>query len=456
MEEDDKNNQFFNSNELVHFKKVNLFGLSNVGKKSLLLKFSHNSLNADKDMILKIQEDKNDEQQNNENNTNMKLVESVNKFSIKYQTNKILNINIYTTNLDNLELIKENLDTLLVFSECVIFMIDITSLKSFELIKEIIPLVYNELKKNIQYGEVPIFFINNKEDLDKDRIISGFEIKEFTDSFPNIKSFDLSLNKKDEENIEREQINEFISKFCETISEKTKTYSYKYEFLNLVKIHEPINLHKDAHILQQTEFKIILMLLGSSAVGKSSFALKLFQNKFTFVMTSTQGADLLFTCADLYGHLVKIELWDTAGQERLRSLPQKYYSKTDAMLLLFDVCDKNSFEDISGWIKSIREARGINEGENFNKKPEEEVVFLIGNKIDNVKKRQVKKEEAKQLANSFNLKYFEISVKNGINIYEIFSSLIFEANSKFKRESTNFALKKQLNNVKGHKKKKFC
>ena len=198
------------------------------------------------------------------------------------------------------------------------------------------------------------------------------------------------------------------------------------------------------------------MLLGSSAVGKSSFALKLFQNKFTFVMTSTQGADLLFTCADLYGHLVKIELWDTAGQERLRSLPQKYYSKTDAMLLLFDVCDKNSFEDISGWIKSIREARGINEGENFNKKPEEEVVFLIGNKIDNVKKRQVKKEEAKQLANSFNLKYFEISVKNGINIYEIFSSLIFEANSKFKRESTNFALKKQLNNVKGHKKKKFC
>ena len=54
MEEDDKNNQFFNSNELVHFKKVNLFGLSNVGKKSLLLKFSHNSVNIDKDIILKI------------------------------------------------------------------------------------------------------------------------------------------------------------------------------------------------------------------------------------------------------------------------------------------------------------------------------------------------------------------------------------------------------------------
>ena len=74
---------------------------------------------------------------------------------------------------------------------------------------------------------------------------------------------------------------------------------------------------------------------------------------------STSGKDIEKIAAKVGDSLVKIELWDTAGQERLRIIPKRYYSKVDGFLLLFDVSSMNTYEDVVGWIKDIREARGI-------------------------------------------------------------------------------------------------
>ena len=420
---------------LLHFKKVNLIGTSNVGKKTLISYIEHFS---DKNIDFEIKE-KNQENEIKINNT---LVELIKKLSIPYNESDKLNINIYITNIDsNIDFIKNNLDTLLNFSECIIFMIDITNANSFSSISELIPLIYGKMKENIEYGDVPIFFISNKLDLETNREVSGFEIKELIDHYNNINNYEISL--KLEKNENNENINEFILKLSDVISEKSKKYSFKYDSLNLVKIREPMSVSNDSKIFQDTVNTLNFMLLGSQTVGKTSFAQKLYNNNFSENTISTLGIDVVRTIAELYGHLVKIELWDTAGQERLKSIPKKYYSKGDAFFLLFDVCDKKSFDDISEWVKDIRKTRASDTEKDFEKKPSDEVLVLIGNKIDKDNERVIRKEDAINLAKKYNVKYYEMSCKQGINVYEIFCDVIFDTSSINRRESTNFVIQRR-------------
>ena len=436
---------------LCHFKKVNLFGPSNVGKKTLLSYIKH-YVDKGNDFEFK------DNIQNSTTNTNNNslLVEKIEKISLTYCETKKLDINLYISNIDDIDKIKDNLETLLSNSECIIVMIDISRAETFAAICEIIPLIYTEMKKNIEYGDIPFFFLSNKIDLEKEREVSGFEIKELIDTYANVQNFEISL--KLEKDANDETINNFITKICTTISESEKKYSFFYDNLNLVKIREPMTIPNDSDILQHADNTLNFLILGSQTVGKTSFAQKLFKNQFLETTLMTLGIDVIRTIAELYGNLVKIELWDTAGQERLRSIPKKYYCKGDGFFLLFDVTDRKSFDDISGWIKDIRQTRGSSGEQDFEKKPNDEVLVLIGNKIDKGAQRIVTKEEANDLAKKFDIKYYEISCKQGINIYETFCSVIFEASSQNRRESTNIVINRRKTKVQQlyHPEKKKC
>ena len=92
-------------------------------------------------------------------------------------------------------------------------MIDITSTNSFEQISESMPLIYQKMKSNIEFGEVPMFFISNKLDLEDNRVVSGFEIKELLDNYTGISNYEISLN-LDPNNANDDTINDFILKFC--------------------------------------------------------------------------------------------------------------------------------------------------------------------------------------------------------------------------------------------------
>ena len=436
---------------ITHFKKVNLFGSSKVGKKTLISYIEHYS-NKEIDFNPKKDEDEEDKK---EELSETNLVEDVKKLTIKYYDTRRLDINLYITNTKNTELILNNLDTLLSNSECVIFMVDISSSDSFSEISKLIPKIYEKMKQNIQYGEVPLFFISNKIDLELKREVSGFEIKELVDHYTSINNYEISLNL--EKNASDDTINEFIIKLCNTISESEKQYTFKHDSLNLVRICEPMKIYKENKIFKHAENTINLLLLGSQTVGKTSFAQKLFSNQFKEDTISTLGIDIESTVAELHDCLIKIELWDTVGQERLRSLPQKYYSKGDGFFLLFDVNDRKSFDDISGWIKDIRTARGVANEKDFEKRPSDEVLVLIGNKIDKIGQRQVTKEEAVELANKFDVKYYETSCKQGINLYEILCDIIFQASNSNKRESVQVVLLKRQDQAKSSKdKKKKC
>ena len=439
---------------LVHFKKVNLFGLSKVGKKTLINYIQHYS---DKDINFEIKKEdieKEDNDINKTNKSNSNLVEEITKLSIVYYDTRHLDINLYVTNIDNLELIKNNLDTLLSNSECAIFMVDITKTESFNKVSELIPLVYEKMKENIDVGDVPLFFISNKVDLEKKREVSGFEVKELIDHYSSINNFEITLNL--EKNANDETINDLIIKLCLALSEQEKKYTYKYDSLNLVKINEPMKIGKESLISKYAQSTMNLLLLGSSSVGKSSFVQKIFKNQFQEDMLSTLGIDIVKSIVEVCGSVMKLELWDTVGQERLKSLPAKYYSKGDGFFLLFDVNDKKTFEDISGWIKDIRKERANANEENFEKKTEDEVLVLIGNKIDKIGQRQVSREEAIALANKYNLSYYETSCKQGINLYEILCDILFQAASNTRKETTKIILSKRKDKAKHSGAKKKC
>ena len=279
---------------IAHFKKVNLFGSSKVGKKTLISYIQHFSNN---EIDFEIKND--DSEENIDNKENLNLVEDVKKISIKYYDTRRLDINLYITKTDNKDLISENLDTILLNSECVIFMIDITSTNSFKEVSELMPLVYEKMKANLQYGEVPLFFLSNKVDLEINREVSGYEVKELIDHYQGIINYEISL--KLEKNQSDDTINEFIIKLCNTISDQEKKYTFKYDSLNLVKICEPMKLNKESKIIKNVSNSLNLLLLGSQSVGKTSFAAKLFQNLFKEETITTLGVDIESTVTSLYG-----------------------------------------------------------------------------------------------------------------------------------------------------------
>jgi len=452
-ENDDKKNALLKNFDLAHFKKVNLIGGPNIGKKTLLSYLKHYMSDN-----YKFKMSEKTETEEEITNMNKNLVDSVTRISLKFYENDMLNINLYLTTIRDIDFIKDNIDTLFQYSECVLFMFDITSVDSFQKVYDIISIINEKMKEGMEIGDVPIFFISNKLDLEQDREVSGFEIKELSDNYKNTYNFEISL--KLEENATDQNINDFILKLCDTISEKTKKYSYKYDYLNLVKVKEPMAIpDKSSQILDFTDDSLTLILLGSQTVGKTSFINKIYNNLFVENTISTLGIDVMRTVAELYGRLIRIELWDTAGQERLRTIPQKLYSKGDGFFLIFDVCDKKSFDDISEWIKDIRKTRASADETDFEKKPIDENMILIGNKIDKVEGRVVTKEQATELAKKFNLDYFEMSCKQGINIYEIFSYVVFKGSSMARRTSTTIVLQRRKTKIQSlyqPKKKKCC
>ncbi|XP_024408985.1 ras-related protein Rab-26 isoform X4 [Desmodus rotundus] len=84
---------------------------------------------------------------------------------------------------------------------------------------------------------------------------------------------------------------------------------------------------------------------------------------------------------------VKLQIWDTAGQERFRSVTHAYYRDAHALLLLYDVTNKASFDNIQAWLAEIREyaQHGV-------------VLMLLGNKVDSAQERVVKREDGEKLA----------------------------------------------------------
>ena len=164
------------------------------------------------------------------------------------------------------------------------------------------------------------------------------------------------------------------------------------------------------------EYKVIL--IGNTAVGKTSLFKKLTTKEFSEKNISTIGMDKRSLPIEIKVNKnnkiekkeVNVSLVDTAGEERFRAITKNYYKGSDGILLLYDVTNKESFKNVESWIESIQDSLGKDNNSKY-------IIILIANKIDLIGvddfTREVEEEEAKAICEKNNLIWGgETSVKN--------------------------------------------
>ena len=201
-------------------------------------------------------------------------------------------------------------------------------------------------------------------------------------------------------------------------------------------------------------FKIVL--IGDTSVGKTNILSKYLSNEFDPDSKATVGVEFGTRDFKIENNTVKVQIWDTAGQERYRSITNAYYKGAKGSLLVYDITNPKTFENVDKWLSDLK----TNAEEKIS-------VVLVGNKTDLESERKISLEQGKEKAELFKLAFIETSALNGNNIEKAFNELIsdvyknhhelFEKQAKV--EITEKAI--DLDNVEENKenpenKKKFC
>ncbi|XP_077282990.1 ras-related protein Rab-37-like isoform X1 [Arctopsyche grandis] len=163
-----------------------------------------------------------------------------------------------------------------------------------------------------------------------------------------------------------------------------------------------------------------VMLLGDSGVGKTCLLVRFRDGTFlggNYI--STVGIDFRNKVVAVDGSKVKLQIWDTAGQERFRSVTHAYYRDAHALLLLYDVTNKTSFDNIRAWLGEIREYA-----------QDDVVIMLLGNKCDSGSDREVRREEGERLAREYRVAFMETSAKTGVNVELAFTAIARELRAR--------------------------
>ncbi|XP_074794479.1 ras-related protein Rab-13 isoform X1 [Natator depressus] len=183
-----------------------------------------------------------------------------------------------------------------------------------------------------------------------------------------------------------------------------------------------------------------LLLIGDSGVGKTCLIIRFAEDNFTSTYISTivkelplpnphcpwarsgasrcrpsamrPGIDFKIRTVEIEGKKIKLQVWDTAGQERFKTITTAYYRGAMGIILVYDITDEKSFENIQNWMKSIKEnaSAGVER-------------LLLGNKCDMETKRKVQRERAEKLAKEHGIRFFETSAKSSVNVEEAFNTL---------------------------------
>ncbi|XP_025954938.2 ras-related protein Rab-37 isoform X1 [Dromaius novaehollandiae] len=167
-----------------------------------------------------------------------------------------------------------------------------------------------------------------------------------------------------------------------------------------------------------------VMLLGDSGVGKTCFLTRFKDGVFlsgTFI--ATVGIDFRNKVVAVDGVKVKLQIWDTAGQERFRSVTHAYYRDAQALLLLYDITSRLSFDNIRAWLTEIHEYA-----------QKDVVIMLLGNKADVSGERAVRTEDGASLAREYGVPFMETSAKTGMNVELAFLAVAKELKQRAARQ----------------------
>ncbi|XP_005726399.1 ras-related protein Rab-8B-like [Pundamilia nyererei] len=173
-----------------------------------------------------------------------------------------------------------------------------------------------------------------------------------------------------------------------------------------------------------------LLLIGDSGVGKTCLLFRFSEDAFNTTFISTIGIDFKIRTIELDGKKIKLQIWDTAGQERFRTITTAYYRGAMGIMLVYDITNEKSFDNIKNWIRNIEEvghAPLMSQKTLLNLcfKCHFNHFFYLG---------VIPFSLVFQLAIDYGIKFLETSAKSNINVEEGFYTLARDIMARLNRK----------------------
>ena len=163
--------------------------------------------------------------------------------------------------------------------------------------------------------------------------------------------------------------------------------------------------------------KCQILIIGNSVVGKTSILTKYTTKTYNENYIATVGLDFFTKDEKIDDKTIRVKIWDTAGQERYKAITKCFFQRAQGIIIVFDVTNKKSFDDLKIWIDSIRSQSKLTE--DLENMP----IIIIGNKID-IPKRVIDKETALNFSKEQNFDYYETSAKTGQGVDNAIKDLV--------------------------------
>ena len=197
-----------------------------------------------------------------------------------------------------------------------------------------------------------------------------------------------------------------------------------------------------------------VVLVGEPGVGKTSIISRYIYNQFSESVVSSTGASYAKKVLEIDNeNKIKFQIWDTAGQERFRSLAKIFYQNASAVIIVYDITVRETFEKIKEyWIKEIKDNA-----------PTDIIMAIAGNKNDNYEFEKVTPQEGQDLAKENDAIFQSTSARSSQGIDDLFKNIgkrfIYPNNgesSTVSKEDFQKSIKLKKNKNKNKEEKRKC
>ena len=156
---------------------------------------------------------------------------------------------------------------------------------------------------------------------------------------------------------------------------------------------QPLNNFNNDDLI---DYLIKISVVGNSNVGKTNIINRFTRNTFNINSQTTIGVDFAHKIINCKNKVIKTQIWDTAGQERYMSISNTFFRKTHGIIIVYDITDRKSVENIDKWIELIQKSININDCK----------ILLVGNKSDLEYKRSINYTEGREISEKYKIDLF--------------------------------------------------
>ena len=151
--------------------------------------------------------------------------------------------------------------------------------------------------------------------------------------------------------------------------------------------------------------------MGDAATGKSCLVKRFCEERFVPKYISTIGIDYGVKPTKINNRDVRVNFWDMSGSEAFFEVRNEFYKDSSGAILVYDVSNKNSFDNLSNWVD---EARKFGADPNMP-------ILLCANKCD--KRRVIPESEGVNFAAANGMHHWDTSASSGANVLDVFETL---------------------------------